>query len=449
MKRYLKYKDSGVEWLGEIPEHWELLKIKYVAKILRGKFTHRPRNDSRMYDGKYPFIQTGDVTSARKYITEYNQTLNEEGFAVSKQFPIGTLVMTIAANVGDIAILNIEACFPDSIVGFVPKHFIELDYIYNLFVSMRQEFLRIAPINTQLNLNVERIGALWAVVPRLDEQKVIARFLDRKLEQINHFITNKQRLIELLKEQKTAIVNRAVTKGLNPHAPMKPSGIEWLGGIPAHWEIIKLGRQCNVTKLTGFEYTKLWKTDQNGEIIALRGLNIKNNRLILDDVERISVELSNQLRRSKLFARDIVFPCTGTLGHGALIEQDNKYHINQNIAKITPIEDINPNFLLYMLCCSSMQYQINRLNFSGLQPVLLIGTIRNLILQIPPIVEQNQIVNWLNTTTAKIDLAIAKIEKEIKLIQEYRTTLISDAVTGKIDVRETSAVEPTLTAAAI
>lgn len=197
--------------------------------------------------------------------------------------------------------------------------------------------------------------------PPLEEQKTIACFIDRKLVQIDQVISNKQRFIELLKEQKSAIINRAVTKGLNPDAPMKPSDIEWLGDIPAHWETTKLGRLCNVTKLTGFEYTKLWTTDQNGEKIALRGFNIKNNRLILDDVERISAELSNQLRRSKLFAGDIVFPCTGTLGHGASLEEDNKYHINQNIAKITPSESIIPNFLLYTADCRFMKYSSSSL----------------------------------------------------------------------------------------
>ena len=204
-------KPSGIEWLGDIPEGWEVKRVKYITQILRGKFTHRPRNDPRMYDGQYPFIQTGDVTSAQKYIKEYHQTLSEEGFAVSKQFPKGTLVMTIAANIGDIAILDFEACFPDSIVGFVPKDFIIIDYLYNLFVAMRQELFRVAPINTQLNLNVDRIGVLWAVVPAIQEQVEIILFIETESAKINLAITKAEKEIELIQEYRTTLISDAVT----------------------------------------------------------------------------------------------------------------------------------------------------------------------------------------------------------------------------------------------
>ncbi|MCI5197515.1 MAG: restriction endonuclease subunit S [Candidatus Electrothrix sp. AW5] len=117
----VEMKDSGVEWLGEIPAHWEVKKLKYLSKLFRGKFGHRPRNDERLYHGDFPFIQTGEVTNSDKYIEGYRQTLNERGYSVSQKFPAGTLVMTIAANIGDVAILNFDACFPDSIIGFFPS----------------------------------------------------------------------------------------------------------------------------------------------------------------------------------------------------------------------------------------------------------------------------------------------------------------------------------------
>ena len=160
---YPRYKPSGVEWLGDVPEHWELMRVKQVTQVLRGKFTHRPRNDPSLYDGQYPFIQTGEVARAGKSITSFRQTLNERGLAVSKLFPAGTLVMTIAANIGDVAILDFEACFPDSVVGFVPSARVERDFLYYLFVAMKPELLREAPINTQGNLNVDRIGATECV----------------------------------------------------------------------------------------------------------------------------------------------------------------------------------------------------------------------------------------------------------------------------------------------
>ncbi|MDF5737083.1 MULTISPECIES: restriction endonuclease subunit S [unclassified Nostoc] len=204
-------KDSGVEWLGEIPKHWEVIKVKHLTKILRGKFTHRPRNDPRFYDGQYPFIQTGDVANANKFIMEYTQTLNDNGYAVSKEFPSGTLVMTIAANIGDMAILNFNACFPDSIVGFLPSKMTEIFFLYYLFSSMKKQFLSTAVLNTQLNLNVERISNLFTVILPLDEQIKITKFLDKELQNIDQQKAQIKKAIERLKEYRTALITNAVT----------------------------------------------------------------------------------------------------------------------------------------------------------------------------------------------------------------------------------------------
>ena len=130
---YPAYKESGVEWLGKVPEHWEVPRVKQATRILRGKFTHRPRNDPALYGGPYPFVQTGDVARAEKNIQSYSQTLNETGRSISRMFPAGTLVMAIAANIGDVAVLDFDACFPDSVVGFVPRTEARRDYLYYLF----------------------------------------------------------------------------------------------------------------------------------------------------------------------------------------------------------------------------------------------------------------------------------------------------------------------------
>lgn len=204
-------KDSGVAWLGEIPVHWEVKKIKYLASILRGRFSHRPRNDPKLYEGQYPFIQTGDVAAANKYLTHYQQTLNEDGFAVSKQFPSGTLVMTIAANIGDLAILQFPACFPDSIVGFVPKPFVNLEYLYYNLKSMKQEMLHTATINTQFNLNIERVGSLFTAHPPLSEQQAIAVYLDQETAKIDALISTIQAGIKKVQEYGAALVSAAVT----------------------------------------------------------------------------------------------------------------------------------------------------------------------------------------------------------------------------------------------
>lgn len=204
-------KDSGIEWLGEIPKDWEVKKIKYTSKIYRGKFNHRPRNDPDYYDGKYPFIQTGDVANSGMYISKYTQTLNEKGYSVSKEFPKGTLVMTIAANIGDIAILNFNACFPDSIVGFTPNKFMDLKYMYYTYAIMKDEFMSTAIINTQMNLNIERIENLSITVPSIDIQNIIVKYIEQKVNSIELSINKTKLQIEKLKEAKQSLISEAVT----------------------------------------------------------------------------------------------------------------------------------------------------------------------------------------------------------------------------------------------
>ncbi len=208
-------KDSGVEWLGEVPEHWEVGRVKRASQILRGKFTHRPRNDPTLYDGPYPFIQTGEVARAMMTITDYRQTLNDRGLAVSKMFPAGTLVMTIAANIGDVAVLDFEACFPDSVVGFIPRKGIIRDYLYYLFRAMKPELLREAPVNTQGNLNIDRIGSRRIVMPPVAGQQNIVQYIEERTRGLNVAIDHTRREISLLREYHTRLIADVVTGKLD------------------------------------------------------------------------------------------------------------------------------------------------------------------------------------------------------------------------------------------
>jgi type I restriction enzyme S subunit len=204
-------KPSSIDWLPEIPRHWEIQQIKRRCELLRGKFTHRPRNDPAFYDGEYPFVQTGNITSAEKYIHSYSQTLNELGLSVSKMFPKGTLVMSIAANVGDVAILDFEACFPDSMIGLVPNHHTDLDFLYYLLRAMKGIMLRSAVLTTQLNLNYVRIGTNFAPFPPKEEQEEIAEYLDAKVAAVKNVAKGIETQIATLTAYRKSLIHECVT----------------------------------------------------------------------------------------------------------------------------------------------------------------------------------------------------------------------------------------------
>ena len=163
--------------LGEIPESWNVKKLGEIAKIERGKFTHRPRNDSRFYGGSIPFIQTGDVTASNGYITIYSQTLNEKGLLVSKIFPKGTIVITIAANIGYTGILEFDSTFPDSLIGITPINNISNKYLNYYLLTQQKEMDGKAPQGTQKNINIEFLQPWLTKIPLLEEQQEIADIL--------------------------------------------------------------------------------------------------------------------------------------------------------------------------------------------------------------------------------------------------------------------------------
>jgi type I restriction enzyme, S subunit len=441
---YEEYKESGAEWIGSIPKHWHVKRLRYMGTCQNGV-----SNGADYFGSGYPFVNYTDVyanSELPKVVIGLAKSTDSD--RINYSVKAGDVFFTrTSETIEEIGIASTcfnsidNAIFSGFLIRFRP-------FINLLFQSFSKYYFRsqlhrlffVKEMNlvTRASLSQELLKRLPVLVPPLDEQELIAHFLDRKTSQIDALIAKKEALLEKLDEKRTALISHAVTKGLDPNVPMKDSGVEWLGEIPAHWTVLKLGRLCDVTKLTGFEYTKTWRTDPIGEIIALRGFNIKNNQLILNDVERITSELSNKLSRSKLHSGDIVFPCTGTLGEGAIIDEDDRYHINQNIAKISPTHDVGRKFLLFYLCSKNMKYQIDLHNTSGVQPVLLIGTIRSLMIAIPNHNEQNIIAEYLKKKTAEIDKQKAKVKEAIALLKEYRTALITNAVTGKIDVRQVS-----------
>lgn len=287
--------------------------------------------------------------------------------------------------------------------------------------------------STAQGIKASKLHKLKILKPPLPEQQAIAHFLDHKLDQIDEYIAKKQRMIELLKEQKTVIINRAVTKGLNLDVPMKYSGIEWLGEIPEHWEVRKIKR-C----LKSYRYGISDSIRGEGKFKILTMGNIQDGKVLIPEtgsLESVPQELI-------LEDGDLLFNRTNSLelvGKVGLFQgsKEDKVSFASYLVRLKTNNDANPvylNFLLnsHGLLSVARQRALVSLNQVNLNPTRYC----QIPIALPPISEQQKIVSFIEKKSEKINRAIATIEKEIKLIQEYRTTLISETVTGKIDVRK-------------
>lgn len=208
----VEFVGSKIDWLPDIPRHWHTARLKRHVRIIRGQFGHRPRNDPAFYNGPYPFIQTGSISAADKFITEFTQTLNEDGLRISKLFPANTVVMTITgAKIAEVAVTTFEACFPDSIVGFVPDHRVSRDYLYYLLVAMKPALLRAMVVTTQPNINYVQIGGNYIPLPPVQEQESIAKYIERRIHGIKEVQKSLNKQIDTLTAYRNSLIHECVT----------------------------------------------------------------------------------------------------------------------------------------------------------------------------------------------------------------------------------------------
>ncbi|NCB43335.1 MAG: hypothetical protein EOM59_12040 [Clostridia bacterium] len=445
MKTYEKYKDSETDYLSELPSHWAVIKLKFIGSIFSGisgkkgeDFSNEPIKNFK------PYIPFTNICNNRIIDPEQMGYVNidedENQNIVQKNDFLFLMSSETEEDVGKSSLyLSEKKVYLNSFCkGFRLKG-INDPFFINYYLSSK-EIESYFSINsrgfTRINLRQEYVKDVPVLLPPLPEQRQIAAYLDYKIKQIDRFIANRIKQIELFEEQATKVMENLLLVGTRKQE-QKSIDFPYLDRIPASWEFMKLNHLANITRLAGYEYTSLWKTDEKGEIIALRGQNVGFNCLLdIENADRISNKLSIRLNRSRLYRNDIVFPCVGTVGKAVLIEEDNRYHINQNIAKITPSNKINPLYLTYILNSYFCYHQIIHFNTSDAQPNVLVRDLRRFMIPVPSIKEQDEIVQEINEQRAKHSELITKYKKQIDLMQEYKTSLISKAVTGKIDVRE-------------
>jgi type I restriction enzyme S subunit len=413
-KPYSRYKDSGVEWLGEIPAHWEVKRLKHLAQIASG---FAPPASFARSIGTYPVYGSNGLIG---YCDEY--FLAKDTIAVGRVGASGSVnVIPAYSWVSDNALLvrNIRATVRLPLLCYVLE-------TMNLGLQATKNA---QPIITGSFLGNQSLGT-----PPEPEQRAIADFLDRETTKIDALMEKKERLIELLKEKRTALISHAVTKGLDPTVPMKDSGIEWLGEIPAHWEVRRLRFSAELNP----SITEVAGAGGNLQISFLPMEKIgEDGSLVLDDIrqEHAVSQGYTYFRNGDVLVAKIT-PCFEN-GKGALANDlENGIGFGSTeLHVIRPKEGIIDKFLWYLTVSQPFRDrgQIEMKGTAG-QKRIPKDYIRNFKAPIPPLHQQRAIADFLDRETTKIDALMEKVREAIERFKEYRTALISAAVTGKIDV---------------
>ena len=433
MKPYPKYKDSGVEWIGEVPEGWSVQRLKRIAKIVNGSTPKS--NIAEYWDGDIVWVTPTDISkvsslkisTSEKKIT--HEGLNNCGASI---VPQDSVILTTRAPIGNVAVANTSLCTNQGCKSLVPTNVYSPYLFYTLIVS-KDVLQSFGSGTTFKELSTDSLSSFIIALPSQHEQKSIATYLDRKTTQIDKLISKKQKLIELLKEERSAIINQAVTKGLNPDASMKDSGIEWLGEIPAHWEVkrlkyiarITLGKMLTNVDKGGYHYRPY-----------LRAQNINWEKVNVEDVKKMWFS-KDELHQYRLNKNDLLVSEGGEVGRTSMWDEEiEECYIQNSVHKVTMKSTNDPFFFLYAFCLFGQkgvfESVASRISIAHLTKEKLKET----VFPVPPNDEQERISKFISAETTKVDQTISKIEKQIGLLKEFRTALISEVVTGKIDVRD-------------
>ncbi len=439
MKPYTKYKDSGIEWIGKIPESWVNRKISRSFNLIGSGTTPKADNLEYYNNGDVNWILTGDLKDS--VIHNASKKITTEAFekhSALKIFPPGTLLIAMyGATIGKVGILNIEACTNQACCALAESNSINSQFLYYWFIANKQQIINLSYGGGQPNISQEIIKSLHISSPSLTEQTTIANFLDRKTTQIDETIAKKERLIELLEEERKAVINEAVTKGLNPNAKMKDSGIEWVGEIPEHWKLLKIKHTSYVKGRVGWKGLKSDEFLVHGYSYLVTGTDFKNGKVHWQDCYQIDKERYEEDPYIQLKENDLLITKDGTIGKTAIVEGLEGYAcLNSGIFVVRPLSKEFRSRFLYYILNSNVFTQFNNFTNTG-------STIKHLYQNVfvefqypmPPYDEQTKIIEYLAEYNEKTDLMIKKVLNEIDLLKEYKQALIFEAVTGKIDVR--------------
>jgi len=423
--RYKSYKESGVEWLGEVPEHWEVKRLKHNLRLLTEKTDRRENpiglENVQSWSGSY--ISTDTEFEGEGIAFEQGDILFGK---LRPYLAKAYLAESKGEAVGDFHVMRPLA---------------EVDGRFSLFQILNRAFISIVDGSTfgakMPRVSWDFMANMMLVYPPLPEQHTIAAFLDRETAKIDALIAEQQRLIALLAEKRQATISQAVIRGLNPNARMKDSGIEWLGEVPEGWRISRLGFESWLRARLGWRGLKAEEYVEDG-FIFLATPNIKGLDIDFENVNYINEQRYEESPEIKLQVGDVLLAKDGsTLGTVNVVRSlPRPATVNSSIAVITPNKTLCGVFLYYLFQSTYMENTIERIKGGMGVPHLFQEDLNKFYIPLPPSSEQRSIATFLDREIAQLDTLTAEAQRAIALLQERRTALISAAVTGKIDVRE-------------
>lgn len=412
--KYPEVKDSGVKWLGKVPAHWEVVKLKRMCHMQSGDFISPSAIEE---EGEYP-VYGGN--GHRGFASSYTH---------NGLYPI---VGRQGALCGNVNYAQGKFWASEHAVVASPDGGVSPVWLGELLRAMDLNQYSITA--AQPGLAVEKIKNLFTPKPPLSEQSQIASFLDHETARIDALVEEQQRLIELLKEKRQAVISHAVTKGLDPNVPMKDSGVEWLGEVPAHWEVRKLSSITN--KITNGYVGPTRGIFVDDGIPYLQSLHIKNNEIKFTPEYYVSKEWSDSHAKSILMPGDVLVVQTGDIGQVAVVPEGFPEANCHALIIVSAIKELMTGDWLAWVLDSDYGYNsLLSIKTGALHPHLNCGYVKDIYVPVPPIEEQSLTVKYVVEKERKFLNLISEAEKMIGYLKERRSALISAAVTGKIDVR--------------
>lgn len=426
-------KDSGIEWIGQIPQTWDVSKIKNCFNVLAGA-TPKSGN-SEFWDGDIVWITPADYTTEQKYVSEGRKSITQEGFdsCSTEMIPAGSLIFSKRAPIGLVAINTVDLCTNQGCLSCVPFNENDVEYFYYAFSCFTEQFDLYGSGTTFKEISADAFVNFPIPCPAPETQRKISECLRSRCAEIDALIAAKEKTNTLLKERRQSIIYEAVTKGLNPDVPMKDSGIEWIGQIPENWDVAALKRVA--TPSTGMTPSKANPQYWEGDIPWFSSKDIKADYLF-DSEDHISQQAVEECGLTVHAENSVVFCArSGILRHTFPVSVLKcKGTINQDLRVLATSAAIDPEFLMYYLRGMNNTIVTLYQKVGATVESIEMEWLLYLPVALPPVEEQKQIADYIVARCNEIDGQIAANEVSVTKLKEYRQSIIYEAVTGKIEV---------------